>query len=35
MPLEVGIGSNNSFVFEGYESNSHTGELPRDGESLQ
>lgn len=34
MPLEVGIGSNNSFMFEGYESNSHTGELPRDGESL-
>ena len=34
MPLEVGIGSNNSFTFEGYESNSNTGELPRDGESL-
>ena len=34
MPLEVGVGSNNSFIVEGIVNNSLTGELPRDGESL-
>ena len=34
MPLEVGVGSNNSFIVEGIVNNSQTGELPRDGESL-
>ena len=34
MPLEVGVGSNNSIIVEGFVNNSQTGELPRDGESL-
>ncbi len=34
LPLEVGLGNNNSFTLEGLVNNTQTGELPRDGELL-
>ena len=33
-PLEIGIGSQNSIVFEGYNNGSETSEIPRDGQSF-
>ena len=33
-PLEIGIGSQNSIVFEGYNNGSDTSEIPRDGQSF-
>lgn len=33
-PLEIGIGSQNSIVFEGYDNGSETSEIPRDGQSF-
>ena len=33
-PLEIGIGSQNSIVFEGYDNGSETSGIPRDGQSF-
>ena len=33
-PLEIGIGSQNSIVIEGYNNGSETSEIPRDGQSF-
>ena len=33
-PLEIGLGSQNSIVFEGYNNGSETSEIPRDGQSF-
>lgn len=33
-PLEIGIGSQNSIVIEGYKNGSETSEIPRDGQSF-
>ena len=33
-PLEIGIGSQNSIVFEGYNNGSETSGIPRDGQSF-